>query len=145
VLNVVVTSHPLKALANLMHHVVTTAVVSVEKVAAALVAVTTAAALTLADAVKTTWAVVAKVTLVEIQLAKAAVVLVAITVLPQRLLVVLMTALHAEHVLCLKVNVHRLTKKLRALSQAAASHLVVEGSMLKSVPPSQNLIVNLDA
>ena len=115
------------------------------KVAAVLVVVTTAAALTLAHAVKATSAVVAKVTLVEIQLAKAAVVLAVITALPQRLRVVLMTVLHADHVLCLKVNVHRLTKKLRALNQVAVNHLVVAGSMLKSVPLNQNLIVNLDA
>ena len=56
-----------------------------------------------------------------------------------------MTVLHADHVLCLKVNVHRLTKKLRALNQVAVNHLVVAGSMLKSVPLNQNLIVNLDA
>jgi glyoxylase-like metal-dependent hydrolase (beta-lactamase superfamily II) len=120
VLNAAVTSHPVKALANLMRHVVTTVVVLVEKVA-----VTMAVALTLADAMKATSAVVAKVTLVEIQLAKAAVVLAAITALLLRPRVVLMTVLHADHVLCLKVNVHRLTKKLRALNQAAASHLVV--------------------
>jgi hypothetical protein len=70
--------------------------------------------------------------------------LVAITALLQRLRVVLMTVLHADHVLCLKVNVRRLTKKLRALNQVAVNHLVVAGSMLKSVPLSQNLTVNLD-
>jgi hypothetical protein len=116
VLNVAVTLHPAKALANLMRHVVTTVVVSAVKVAAVLVVVTTAGALTL----------------------------VAITALLQRLRVVLMTVLHADHVLCLKVNVHRLTKKLRALNQAAVSHLVVAGSTLKSVLLSQNLTVNLD-
>jgi hypothetical protein len=70
--------------------------------------------------------------------------LAAITALPQRLREVLMTVLHADHVLCLKAIVHRLTKKLRALNQVAVSHLVVVGSMLKSVPLNQNLIVNLD-
>ena len=106
-------------------------------------AVITAAGLTLADAVKATSAVVARVALVEIQLAKAAAVLAAITALPQRLHAVLTTVLHADHVLCLKVTVHRLTKKLRVLNQAV-SHLVAVGSTLKSVPLSQNLIVNLD-
>jgi hypothetical protein len=115
-LNAAVTSHHVKALANLMRHVVTTVVVLAVKVAVALVVVTMAVALTLA----------------------------AITALPQRLREVLMTVLHADHVLCLKAIVHRLTKKLRALNQVAVSHLVV-GSMLKSVPLSQNLTVNLDA
>ena len=55
-----------------------------------------------------------------------------------------MTVLHADHVLCLKVIVHRLTKKLHVLNQVAVNHLVVAGSMLKSVPLSQNLIVNFD-
>jgi hypothetical protein len=100
-----------------MRHVVTTVVVLAVKVAVALVVVTMAVALTL----------------------------VAITVLPQRLRVVLMTVLHADHALFLKAIVHRLTKKLRALNQVAVSHLVVVGSMLKSVPLSQNLTVNLDA
>jgi hypothetical protein len=145
VLNVAVTSHHAKALANLMRHVVTTVVVLAVKVAAALVVVTMAAALTLADAVKATSAVVAKVALVEIPLAKAAAVLAVITALLQRLHVVLMTVLHADHVLCLKVNVHPLTKKRHVLNQVAVSHLVVAGSMLKSVPLNQNLIVNLDA
>ena len=75
----------------------------------------------------------------------AALTLAAITALLLHLLVVLMTVLHADHVLCLKAIVHRLTKKLRALNQVAVSHLVVVGSMLKSVPLSQNLTVNLDA
>jgi hypothetical protein len=141
VLNAAVTTHHAKALANLMRHVVTTVVVLAVKVVAVLVAVTTEAALTLADAVKATSAVVAKVTLVEIQLAKAAVVLVAITVLPQRLRVVLMTVLHADHVLCLKVNAHPLIKKLRALNQVAVSHLAAAGLTQRSAPPSQNLIV----
>jgi hypothetical protein len=100
-----------------MRHVVTTVVVLAVKVAAALVAVTTAAVLTLA----------------------------AITALLQHLRVVLMTVLHADHVLCLKVNVRRLTKKLRVLNQVAVSHLVVVGSTLKNAPLSQNLIVNLGA
>jgi hypothetical protein len=117
VLNAAVTSHHAKALANLMRHVVTTVVVLAVKVAAVLVVVTTAAALTL----------------------------VAITALLQHLLVVLMTVLHADHVLCLKENVHPLTKKLHVLNQVAANHLVVADSMLKSVPLNQNLIVNLDA
>jgi hypothetical protein len=123
-----------------MRHVVTTVVVLAVKVA-----VTMAVALTLADAMKATSVVVAKVALLEIQVAKAAVGLAAITALLQHLHVVLMTVLHADHVLCLKVNVHRLTKKLRALNQVAVSHLVVAGSMLKSAPLNQNLIVNLDA
>jgi hypothetical protein len=92
-------------------------VVSAVRVAVALVVVTMAAALTLA----------------------------AITALLLHLLVVLMTVLHADHALFLKAIVHRLTKKLRALNQVAVSHLVVVGSMLKSVPLSQNLTVNLDA
>jgi hypothetical protein len=116
VLNAAVISHHAKALANSMRHVVTTVVVSVEKVAAALVAVTVMAVLTLA----------------------------VITALLQRLLVVLMTVLHADHVLCLKAIAHRLTKKLHVLNQVAVNHLVVAGSMLKSVPLSQNLIVNFD-
>jgi hypothetical protein len=36
-------------------------------------------------------------------------------------------------------------KKLHVLNQVAVNHLVVAGSMLKSVPLNQNLIVNLDA
>jgi hypothetical protein len=121
-LNVAVTSHHAKALANLMRHVVTTVVVLAVRVAVALVVVTKAVV---------TRAVVLT--------------LVAITALPQRLRVVLMTVLHADHALCLKAIVHRLTKKLHVLNQVAVSHLVVVGSMLKSVPLSQNLTVNLDA
>jgi hypothetical protein len=118
-------------------------VVSVEKVAVAvaLVVVTVMVVLTLADAVKATLAVVAKEILVEIQLAKAAVVVVAITVLLQRLRVVLMTVLHAGHVLCLKVNAHPLINKLCALNQVAVSHLAAAGLTQRSAPPSQNLIV----
>ena len=51
----------------------------------------------------------------------------------------------SDHVLRLKAIAHRLTKKLHVLNQVAVSHLAVVGSMLKNVPLSQNLIVNLDA
>jgi hypothetical protein len=114
VLSAAVTSHHAQALANLMRHVVTTVVVLAVKVVAVLVAVTTEAALTLA----------------------------AITALLQRLRVVLMTVLHAGHVLCLKVNAHRLIKKLRALNQVAVSHLAAVVLTQRNVPPSRNLIVN---
>ena len=74
----------------------------------------------------------------------AKVVLAVITALLQRLRVVLMTVLHADHVQYLKAIVHRLIKELHVLNQVAASLLAV-GSMQKNAHQSQNLTVNFGA